>query len=123
MSYNDIGLLPACQEKSTRSTMQNTSDSSCSWTFLSNYAHVLVTLAEDPSARLRDVAARVGITERAAQRIVGQLEQAGVLTKERTGRRNHYHIDASRHLRHPLEAHTTVGSLLHMVLDPKPADD
>jgi len=88
-----------------------------SWTFLSNYAHVLVCLAEDSSARLRDVADRVGITERAAQRIVGHLEDAAVLTKERTGRRNHYRIDMECPLRHPLESHKTVGSLLKMVLD------
>ena len=100
--------------------MPNPSSQKDSWTFLSNYAHVLVSLAEDPSARLRDVAERVGITERAAQRIVSRLEQAGVLAKERDGRRNRYHIDPSCHLRHPLEAHTTVGNLLHMVLDSKP---
>lgn len=88
-----------------------------SWTFLSNYALVLITLARDPSARLRDVADKVGITERAAQRIVGQLEEAHVLTKVRDGRRNHYHIDLDCPLRHPLDAHKTVGSLLDMLLD------
>lgn len=88
-----------------------------SWMFFSNYAHVLVCLAKDPSARLRDVAERVGITERAAQRIVGHLEDAMVLTKERVGRRNHYRIDMECPLRHPLESHKTVGSLLKMVLD------
>ncbi len=90
---------------------------SSSWMFFSNYAHVLVCLAEDPSARLRDVAERVGITERAAQRIVSHLEEAKVLTKEREGRRNHYRIDMEYPLRHPLESHKTVGSLLKMVLD------
>jgi len=89
------------------------------WTFLSNYAHVLVTLAQDPSARLRDVAERVGITERAAQRIIGHLEEAGVLTKEREGRRNHYLIDRDCPLRHPLESHKTVGNLLQMLLGGK----
>lgn len=88
-----------------------------SWTFFSNYAHVLVCLAEDPSARLRDVAEQVGITERAAQRIIGHLEDAKVLRKEREGRRNHYCIDMECPLRHPLESHKTVGSLLRMVLD------
>ena len=85
------------------------------WTFLSNYAHVLVTLAQDPSARLRDVAERVGITERAAQRIIGHLEDGGVLSKERDGRRNRYRINESSSLRHPLESHKTVGSLLKML--------
>jgi DNA-binding MarR family transcriptional regulator len=97
--------------------MSKSDESRNSWTFFSNYAHVLVTLAQDPSARLRDVAEKVGITERAVQRIVGHLEDAMVLTKEREGRRNHYRIDMNCPLRHPLESHRTVGSLLHMVLD------
>jgi len=97
--------------------MSKINDSQHSWTFFSNYAHVLVCLAEDPSARLRDVADRVGITERAVQRIVKHLEDAQVLTKEREGRRNHYRIDMECPLRHPLEAHKSVGSLLNMVLD------
>lgn len=95
--------------------MMDTVEPNHSWTFLSNHAHVLVFLAHDPHARLRDVAERVGITERAAQRIVGQLENAGVLRKMRDGRRNHYHIDESQPLRHPLEAHATVGALLKML--------
>jgi len=86
------------------------------WTFLSNHGHVLICLARDPEARLRDVAQAVGITERAVQKIVADLEAAGVLTRERTGRRNRYHLAAERPLRHPLEAHRTVGALLGMVL-------
>ena len=86
------------------------------WTFLSNYAHVLVCLAEDPGARMRDVAERVGITERAAIRIVKHLEEADVLTKQREGRRNRYRINMDKPLRHPLEAYSTVGSLLTMLL-------
>lgn len=96
--------------------MSKPTDAIPSWTFLSNSAHVLVTLAEDPSARLRDVAERVGITERAAQRIVSQLEAAKVLTKERDGRRNRYRIDRNCPLRHPLESHKTVGNLLAVLL-------
>lgn len=86
------------------------------WTFLSNHGHVLVCLARDPEARLRDVAQAVGITERAVQKIVADLEAAGVLVRERTGRRNRYQLDYERPLRHPLESHRTVGSLLGMVL-------
>ena len=89
------------------------------WTFLSNHAHVLVCLAKDPTARLRDVADQVGITERATQRIVGHLEAAGVLSKKRDGRRNRYSIHFDKPLRHELESHKTVGSLLRMVLDNK----
>jgi DNA-binding Lrp family transcriptional regulator len=87
------------------------------WTFLSNHGHVLVCLALDPDSRLRDVAVRVGITERAVQKIVNDLEEEGVISRERTGRRNAYRLDVNVPLRHPLEAHRTVGSLLSMVLE------
>lgn len=82
------------------------------WTYLTNHAHVLLCLVEDPSARLRDVAERVGITERAVQRIVADLEETGVIQKEKDGRRNHYLIDMSQHLRHPIESHETVETLI-----------
>lgn len=88
-----------------------------SWTFLSNHAHVLVCLAMDPDARLRDVAASVGITERAVQKIVSDLEAAGVLVRERSGRRNSYRLNLEAPLRHALESHRTVGVLLSLVLD------
>ena len=91
------------------------SEANHSWNFLSNYAHVLICLAENPRTRMRDVASRVGITERAAIRIVGQLEEAGVITRHKEGRRNQYVLHEEQHLRHPLEAHCTVGSLLAMV--------
>lgn len=87
-----------------------------SWTFFSNHAHVLFCLAADPAMLLRDVAAQVGITERAVQRIVADLEAAGVLTRVREGRRNHYAVDGSAPLRHPVEAHRRVGDLLRLVL-------
>ena len=87
------------------------------WTFLSNHAHVLVCLALDPDARLRDVALSVGITERAVQKIVSDLEQAGVIVRERAGRRNSYRLNLEVPLRHALESHKTVGTLLSLVLD------
>ena len=96
--------------------MSETHDFRRPWTFLSNYAHVLVCLAEDPTARMRDVAERVGITERAAMRIVKHLDEADVLSKQREGRRNRYRINMDKSLRHPLESHSTVGSLLTMLL-------
>lgn len=89
------------------------------WTFLSNHGHVLLCIAREPELRLRDVAARVGITERAVQRIVADLEQEGYLTRVRSGRRNRYELFADRPLRHPIEAHQQVRSLLELVLDPK----
>ncbi len=82
------------------------------WTFLTNHAHVLISLAGDPTLRIRDLAARVGITERAIQRIIADLEEAGYLTHEREGRRNLYRVRANRPLRHPVEAHRTVAALL-----------
>ena len=82
------------------------------WTFLTNHAHVLVAIARDPDARLRDVAARVGITERAAQGIVQDLVSEGYLTRERVGRRNRYEVDAAKPLRHPLERDHDVAVLL-----------
>ena len=85
------------------------------WTFLSNYAHVLVCLAEDPTARMRDVAEQVGITERATMRIVNHLEEAEILSRHREGRRNRYEINMDKPLRHPLESHDTVGSLLNLL--------
>jgi predicted transcriptional regulator len=87
------------------------------WMFLSNHAHVLVCLAFDRTARLRDVATSVGITERAVQKIVGDLEEAGVIVRERSGRRNSYRLNLDIPLRHPLESHRTVGSLLGLVVD------
>ena len=87
------------------------------WTFLSNHAHVLVCLARDPDARLRDVALSVGITERAVQKIVSDLEEAGVIVRERAGRRNSYRLNLDVPLRHALESHKTVGTLLSLVLD------
>ena len=86
------------------------------WTFLSNYAHVLVCLAENPDARLRDVADKVGITERTAFRLIGELEEAGIIERAREGRRNHYVINTEAHLRHSIEEHCTVGELLQTVL-------
>jgi len=82
------------------------------WTFLSNYAHVLVCLALDPDARLREVADRVGITERRVNGILADLEKAGIITVTKVGRRNSYTIDRTAQLRHPLESHKTVGDLL-----------
>ena len=88
------------------------------WTFFSNYAHVLVCLAELPEATLREVAERVGITERSAQRLIGHLDEAGILRREKHGRRNSYVINTDAHLRHPLEQHCTVGEMLETILSP-----
>jgi len=85
------------------------------WTFLTNHAHVLLSLAANPDATLREVAELVGITERAAHRIVNDLVSEGALTRSRAGRRNHYEIKADFPLRHPLEQHCSIGNLIEMV--------
>ncbi len=89
------------------------------WTFLTNHAHVLLCLAREPEARIRDVAAMVGITERAVQRIVTDLKDGGYIEPIRSGRRNHYEIRPDAHLRHPIERHERVSSLLALVIGKK----
>jgi DNA-binding MarR family transcriptional regulator len=85
------------------------------WTFLTNHTHILICLAENPEMRIRDLADQVGITERAVQRIVAELEQAGAISKVKEGRRNHYAVNTSLPLRHPVEAHCRIGDILEMV--------
>lgn len=85
------------------------------WTFFSNHAHVLVSLAGDPHQTLRSVADAVGITERAVQRIVADLQDAGVVTKHREGRRNRYEFLLDQPMRHPLEAHITIEQVIGMI--------
>lgn len=86
-----------------------------SWTFLTNHAHVLLSLAASPNATLREVAEQVGITERATHRIVSELENEGALKRSRAGRRNRYEVRRDFPLRHPLEQHCCVGQLVEMV--------
>jgi hypothetical protein len=85
------------------------------WTFLTNHAHVLIYLEREADATLRRVAEAAGITERAVQRIVAELEEAGFLSRSRQGRRNVYAIHAGLPLRHPIESHRTVEDLLALV--------
>jgi DNA-binding MarR family transcriptional regulator len=84
------------------------------WTFLTNHAHVLLAIARDPNARLRDVGIGVGITERAAQAIVADLEAAGYLRRERVGRRNVYTVNPAGRFRHPAESDHCIGDLLSL---------
>jgi DNA-binding transcriptional ArsR family regulator len=85
------------------------------WTFLTNHAHTLVCIARDPGLRLRDVAERVGVTERAAQRIVSDLVDAGYLDRQREGRRNFYRVRADQPLRHPVEGGHHIGEILSVL--------
>lgn len=85
-----------------------------SWTFLSNHAHVLICLSRDGGLRTRDLAERVGITERSIQRIIGELVEAGYLLVRKEGRRNMYAIKQDLPLRHPVEGNRLVADLLRL---------
>jgi DNA-binding MarR family transcriptional regulator len=95
---------------------QSPSSTSTGWDFLTNHAHVLLCVAHDPGTRLRDIAAAVGITERAAHRILSQLVEEGYVLRDRQGRRNRYEVVAGRPLRHPLVQEHEVGELLEVLL-------
>ncbi len=86
------------------------------WTFLTNHAQVLLCVAQDPRMRLRDIAECVGITERAAHRIVTELEEAGYLTRHRAGNRNHYEVHPDLPLRRPSQEDHRIGELLSVLL-------
>jgi hypothetical protein len=88
------------------------------WRFVTNHAHVLTCIAADPAIRLKDVAESVGITERTAAQIVGELEEAGYLTRTRDGRRNTYEVHEELPLRHPQHRHHTVGDLIRFLQEP-----
>lgn len=85
------------------------------WTFLTNHAHVLLCVVRDPQARMRDIAEQVGVTERAAQRIVVDLVEAGYLERTREGRRNRYRLHAELPLRHPMDRDTDIGQLVALL--------
>ncbi|BDE07447.1 hypothetical protein WPS_27230 [Vulcanimicrobium alpinum] len=90
------------------------------WTFFSNHGHVLVAIAKDPAARVRDLADAVGITERAVLQILVDLETAGVIERRREGRRTNYAVSMDVPLRHPLEQHRTVGDIVGLVREDAP---
>lgn len=83
-----------------------------SWTFLSNHGHVLVQVAKNPDIRVKEIAAAVGITERATQGIISDLVAGGFVTATKTGRRNTYAISAGAHLKHPAESKLTLAEFL-----------
>ena len=98
--------------------MKSSSDDYHLWRFVTNHAYVLEAIANDPTIRLRDIAADVGITERTAGQIVNDLEEAGYLTKTRDGRRNRYAVHEELPLRHPQHRHHTVGELIRFLKTP-----
>jgi predicted transcriptional regulator len=85
------------------------------WVFLTNHANVLLCVARDPEARARDIAERVGITERAAQRILSDLLAEGYVSKIKVGRRNRYTVNPRGHLRHPNFRELEIGPLIEML--------
>lgn len=95
-------------------------DSPRNWTFLTNHAHVLIVLDENSGVVLREVAARVGITERAVQRIIQDLEEGGFIHRTRVGRQNQYEVIPDKSLRHPIESHRRIGDLLNLIRSPTP---
>lgn len=82
------------------------------WTLLTHHGHVLLAVARSQDARVAEIAARVGITTRTTLSILKDLEDAGYLTRHRTGRRSHYTVDTHQHFRHPATAAHEVGELL-----------
>ncbi len=94
---------------------QGSQTSASGWDFLTNHAHVLVCVAHDSGIRLREIAAAVGITERAAHRILSELVEEGYVLRERQGRRNRYQIKHELPLRHPLVHEREVGDLLKVL--------
>ncbi|MEV4471845.1 helix-turn-helix domain-containing protein [Nonomuraea sp. NPDC049504] len=97
--------------------MTSSDDRRATWTFLTHHARVLVQLARNPEARQRDIAANLGITERAVHAIINDLDQAGYLTRERDGRRNRYRLHLDQHFRHPREGGLPIGLLVAIFTD------
>ncbi|MHB1834155.1 MAG: helix-turn-helix transcriptional regulator [Solirubrobacteraceae bacterium] len=93
-------------------------EESPTWSFLTHHAHVLLCIAQDPGIRLRDIGDRAGITERAAHRIVGELVEAGYVSRTRTGRRNHYAVHRNRVLPDKLAHQQNIGDLLTILSGP-----
>ena len=93
----------------------SSNDHSASWTFLTNHTQVLICIAQDVDTTLREVAIKVGITERAAQRIVADLVDAEIIERRRVGRRNHYLVNRGAAMRHEAQAKHRIGPLLDLL--------
>lgn len=116
MAASRVGLKrKEATERQGKKVAQAARKPELAWTFLTNHAHVLLCIAREPEARMRDVANLVGITERAVQRIVADLEEAGYVERTRDGRRNRYKVRVHLRLRHPIEQHRRVSALIALV--------
>jgi len=110
-----LTTTPRSAEKSKPVDEQTAQPEKVRWTFLTNHAHVLILLSQDSSLVLREVALRIGITERAVQRIIADLEHDGFIEREKVGRKNQYCILSKRALRHPVESHRSIGDLIALI--------
>lgn len=106
---------PKSAAPSAASEASAAKESGSRWTFLTNHSHVLILLHAEPELVLREVATRVGITERAVQRVVQDLEEGGFIRRERVGRHNRYEVLPDVPLRHPIESHRNIGDLLKLI--------
>ena len=89
-------------------------ESKSSWTFFTNHTHVIICLAREPGLSLREVALKIGVTERAVHRIIADLEQEGYLSKKKVGRQNEYTLDLTKPLRHEMESNYSIGEALQI---------
>ena len=112
--------MSSSKAKASETPATPTPDSPSSWTFLTNHAHVLILLSQNSSMVIRQVATQVGITERAVQRIIADLQHDGFIERAKVGRKNHYHISQKMPLRHPIEAHRTIGDLIKLITRARP---
>lgn len=106
--------------------MSHPDERGSSWTLLTGHGHVLVEIARDPEARIRDIAAAAGITERTAQAIISDLEEAGYIARTRAGRRTRYTVNADSMFRHPAQGGHQIGPFLNLMAagtDGTTADD
>ena len=90
-------------------------DATTTWTFLTNYSHVLLAISKTPGIKVREIAELGGVTERAVLKIISELSDAGFISIEKIGRENRYSVTSDVPLRHPLEQHRTVSELLEML--------
>ena len=95
--------------------MSDPDQSGGSWTFLTGHGHVLVEIDRNPEARIRDISAAAGLTERTVQAIVADLEAAGYITRSRTGRRTRYTVRYDSQFRHPAQEGLQVGPFLDLL--------
>jgi predicted transcriptional regulator len=92
------------------------------WTLLTSHGHVLVEIARDPGARIRDISTAAGLTERATAAIIADLEAAGYVTRTKVGRRNHYKVNGDNPFRHEAQRDLTIGPFLDFLAAPPPSE-